>query len=296
MNPLPSIHVHRVTSHVVQICIPTPTLPPSFETNTYIVHEGSAALWIDAGTEDTTLLDQALAVLESLHVTRVIGVIATHYHRDHTHGIPYIHRKTDAPVYVHPADMDAAATEMRNTPFGLPPLRPVLPVYQLSQVRVEIAHAPGHTQGHIHLAIYPDSVIIVGDHLAGAGSVWIGPPDGHMGDYYKALDTIAASALQLAGPGHGPVLKDAVTAAKALKLRREDREQQILGLIQATAMTADEIVEHVYADTVAPSARWAAVRTVEAHLQHLVELGSAQPVSSPNTQQFRASDAQQLPE
>ncbi|MCL6453681.1 MAG: MBL fold metallo-hydrolase [Alicyclobacillus sp.] len=273
MNRESSIPVFRVSPHVVQLQIPTPTLPPHASSNTYIVHHGDQALWVDAGTVDTEVLEDARSALEDLDVHHIVALVATHQHRDHTHGLPYLQAKTGAPIFVHAQDLEGAVREMRQTPFAEPAVHPIPPGFQLGPVTVTVHHAPGHTRGHVHLVVQPDNVILVGDHLIGSGSVWIGPPDGHMGDYYRALDAICASGCRTAGPGHGPVLGDAAQAAQALKQRRLQREEDVFRAIQGGAETVEQVVDAVYGGTVPEEARWAARQTTVAHLLHLQETG-----------------------
>ncbi|WP_054969206.1 MBL fold metallo-hydrolase [Alicyclobacillus ferrooxydans] len=273
MNDPLTVHMHRLSDHVVQLRIPTPTLPPSFETNTYIIHSGSQAIWVDAGTTDTNLLQQALTILIQLGNPRVVAIAATHYHRDHTHGLPYIQAHTKAPIYVHEADYKALRAELRAVTNQELEIATIPAAFQLEGLRVEVDHVPGHTRGHIHLRIPTDGVILVGDHLAGDGSVWIGPPDGNMDDYYEALDQIRSSNCSIAGPGHGQALNDASEAALQLKQRRLGREEQIVQLLAKGPKDVDGLVKDIYQDTLPAAAKWVADRTVIAHLERLVRLG-----------------------
>jgi endoribonuclease LACTB2 len=269
---LESIHVYHVSPHVVQLRIPTPTLPPSFETNSYIIHDGAQAVWVDAGTTDTVLLNQGLDVLNGLGQPRLLALIATHYHRDHTHGMPYMQERTRAPIFIHRDDEKAMRAEL--APISTLPLEiaAIPSTFTVGKLAVHVHHAPGHTRGHIHVHIPADSVILVGDHLAGDGSVWIGPPDGNMELYYRALDSIASGDCEIAGPGHGPTLTDARAAAVALKERRLNREQQICQLLEKQPLTVDDIVNAIYVGNVPESAEWVARRTVLAHLERLMGL------------------------
>lgn len=274
-----SIKTQRLTDHVLQIRIPTPTLPPSFETNTYIIHDSGEALWVDAGTIDTKLLDEALLVVENLHITNIIGYAASHYHRDHTHGLPYLQSRIDAPIYVHQDDFTEAEREMSTTPFPHARVSQMPQSISVGQVTVDIEHAPGHTKGHVHFLVRPDNVILVGDHLAGDGSVWIGPPDGHMASYFRALDAIALSGCTIAGPGHGQALPDAAKAARTLRSRREAREAEVLSAIHNGSKSPEELVALLYHNTIPDGARLVAAKTMEAHLIHLTEQGLAKRVT-----------------
>lgn len=263
------ISVTNVTEHVLQFAVPTPTLPPSYHTNTYLVYDGSCGVLVDIGTSDPMVLQQLIRLIEEAGIQEVKAILATHYHQDHTSGISWVAQHFQCPIYIHPLDQLPAARilQMPIEHIIAPPETLVL-----ETVHMYIEHTPGHTHGHLHLGIHPDGVLLVGDHLAGDGSVWIGPPDGHMHDYYQALEKISTSGFAIAGPGHGPILNDAVLASKTLLHRRQQREQEIYALIQAQNPTLNQIVEALYAQNVVPAAMFVARRTVQAHVQHLMDL------------------------
>jgi glyoxylase-like metal-dependent hydrolase (beta-lactamase superfamily II) len=268
VNSRPFREVAWISEHVLKIAIPTPTLPPSFETNTYVIRCSGSALLVDAGSRDPAVLEDLVAVLAREGVVHVQGLVATHYHRDHTQGLPYLQKMFQAPIYIHPADEHAARPEM----VGAVDVRPSLPAYDLDGLQVTIQHQPGHTHGHIHVLVPEDGVLLVGDHMAGDGSVWIGPPDGHMASYYEALQSIAQSGCHIAGPGHGPTITNAPEAATALLARRQGREREIVELLASGPRTLTEIMDAIYRGNIPDAAMWVARKTVQAHLQHLLDL------------------------
>jgi ribonuclease/clavin/mitogillin len=278
VNSRPFREVAWISEHVLKIAVPTPTLPPSFETNTYVIRRGQSALLVDAGSRDQAVLEDLVAALSCEGITCVEGLVATHYHRDHTQGLPYLQKVFRAPIYIHPADERAARAEM-STPVDV---RPILPVYDLDGLQVTIQHHPGHTHGHIHVLVPDDGVLLVGDHMAGDGSVWIGPPDGHMASYYEALQSIAKSGCPIAGPGHGATITNAPEAATALLARRQGREREIVELLATGPRTLAEIINALYRGNIPEAAMWVARKTVQAHLQHLLDQNRIRRSYSPD--------------
>lgn len=260
------VEVNRVSTHVTQIAIPTQTLPPASSTNTYLVSYGSEGLIVDAGTPEEPYLRELARVVTEAGIDRV-QLLATHYHRDHTHGIPWLQRHFDAVVFMHPLDMAPAAREMKVDAREITTAPPLI---AYGPVRIHVEHAAGHTHGHLHLRVYPDRVILVGDDLAGAGSVWVGPPDGHLSSYYRALTAIEQGDCTVAGPGHGPVLQDAREAARLQRLHRLEREQEILAPLNEW-LTIDEILDLVYVGKVPNQALGFARKTIQANLQYLLQ-------------------------
>lgn len=262
------IPVHSLSEHVVQFEVPTPTLPPSFHTNCYLIHDKGEALIVDAGTSDADVLHTLIAQLKEAGAKKVRGVVATHYHRDHTHGLQALAEAFRAPLITGEADRLLAAQEMHVSVEAISPLPTRM---MIGDTEIQFQPHPGHTHGHVHILIPSDSVILVGDHLAGDGSVWVGPPDGHMEDYYVALDSIRQSGMRIAGAGHGKVLHPATEAAATLKQRRLAREEDILKLL-ATKQTAEAVVEQLYGGSIPVAAMWVARKTVQAHLLRLLHL------------------------
>jgi endoribonuclease LACTB2 len=262
------IKFEQITEHVYQAQVPTPTLPPSFETNSYIIQNGSEGLIIDAGSKDTNHINELVNLIQSIGIRHVSGILITHYHHDHTEGVPCLQSRYGCNVYVHPLDMKNAAQEMNvNIHQFTETPKEIL----LGDMKIEIQHVSGHTHGHIHALLHQDKVIFVGDNMAGDGSVWVGPKDGHMGDYYAALDKIAESGCMIACPGHGPVLKDAALASTLLKKRRTLREDEIYSLIQKERYTLDGLVNLLYRGTIPDEALWVAKKTIQSHLAHICE-------------------------
>ncbi len=259
----------RLSDHVLQVAVPTPTLPPSYETNTYVIHHGNTALLVDAGSEDAAVLQELVDTLKAEGIGRVAALLATHYHRDHTQGLPFLQRAYHAPIHIHRFDHTAV---IRQIGFNWD-VEPIQSSYNVDGLTVYVDHHPGHTHGHVHIRIPADKVVLVGDHLAGDGSVWIGPPDGHMAPYYDALRAIEHSGCEIAGPGHGKALPNAAEAAAALLKRRQQREQEIVQWIAQAPRTLQELVNLLYGGVVPDAAMWVAKKTVQAHLQHLLNGG-----------------------
>jgi ribonuclease/clavin/mitogillin len=266
-----AIEPRRLSEHVVQFKVPTPTLPPEFETNSYLIHDQNQGVIVDAGTRDEALLNQLIDLIQGHGVTEVKALIATHYHRDHTQGLPYLQYKLDAPIWVHAIDLPMARQEMLQTN---PPNLRVAPMQSnllLKDLSIEVIHAPGHTHGHVHITVPRDGVVLVGDHLSGSGTVWIGPPDGHMADYYQTLDRLAEDSYLMAGPGHGDAIPKVRKAALEMKHRRQRREQDIVSLVTGQSYTLQQITHQLYDGAVPEEAMWVARKTVQAHLQYLLD-------------------------
>lgn len=278
-----TIRETRMGDHVIQFAVPTPTLPPSTETNTYLIYDNAEGVLVDIGTSDPDLLEQLADRVAAHGVRRIRAIVATHYHRDHTIGIPALSVRYDTDIFVHRLDLEPAAREMRLPPDAIYELPAKIHV---NSTAIEVSHQPGHTHGHVHLIVPSNGVILVGDHLATDGSVWIGPPDGHIDAYYNALRHIQASGCLVAGPGHGDVIADAADASARLLTRRMAREAQLESLIAGRPSTLAELVTTLYEGVIPAEVMWVAKKTVQAHLAHLIDDERIDRIYDPQQQQF----------
>ena len=193
-------------SAVEIVCIPN----GAFQENCYLVTEpeSGAAVLVDPGDE----ADRILQMVEERGV-RLQAVWLTHAHIDHVSGVARVVEHAGVPVYLHPDDRrlyDNAAAQ--GAWFGLSVDPPPAPDHelahgdelQLSGVRFEVRHVPGHSPGSV--AFVGDGIAIVGDALF-AGSV--GRVDLPGGDGATLLDSIRRQLLTLPDDtvvysGHGP--------------------------------------------------------------------------------------------
>ena len=183
-----------------------------FAENTYVIlcGDGKSALLVDPGAA----APEALDVIEAKGL-EVPAILLTHAHLDHIDGLAEAKRRTDAPVYLHPADrtlFDNAGSQaaMFGVPFEDPPppdfdLVPGEPL-TFGGETFEVLFTPGHAPGHVTFVAKSAPVAIVGDVIF-AGS--IGRTDLPGGDLKILMESIRTQVLTLPGatrlyPGHGP--------------------------------------------------------------------------------------------
>jgi glyoxylase-like metal-dependent hydrolase (beta-lactamase superfamily II) len=222
-------------------------------------------------------------ILAEIQVDHLVGIVATHSHPDHTQGFKNLAQAYSVPLYIHPLDIEPACAA---TSLSASAWTPVPDTLWVGAERVVVEHHPGHTHGHLHLLIPSDDVILVGDHLATDGSVWIGPPDGHIESYYSALLSIENSGFSLAGPGHGRPILDAAGASRTLLARRQAREAEIIRLISAHPQTLASLLETLYQGHIPESAMWVAKKTLQAHVNHAIQAGHIKRVYAPDAHLF----------
>jgi len=189
------------------------------ETNTYVVgdKETKEAVLIDPGLRSEYILDYI-----KQENWKIIYVVNTHAHFDHTYGNAFFTKETGAKLLVHEDDAGMLqAGKLQGLMWGiLTPDSPV-PDKKLKEgdfiefgnvsentysCSLQVIHTPGHSPGGISLYSSKEGIIFVGDTLF-AGS--IGRTDLPGGSYQTLLNSIKQKLLILPDntivyTGHGP--------------------------------------------------------------------------------------------
>lgn len=183
----------------------------AFAENCYLV--------IDEQTRQCAVVDpgqEAGLILHKIEQegAQAVAIWLTHAHVDHVLGVAEIARKTEAIVWLHPADRqlyDAVAEQASWFGLAAPEEQPVpdremVPgqQVQVGGLRFDVRHAPGHSPGSVCLAGH--GVVFSGDVLF-AGS--IGRTDLPGGDFETLIASIERELLSLPDDtivysGHGP--------------------------------------------------------------------------------------------
>ncbi len=147
----------------------------------------------------------------------VVAVILTHGHFDHIEGLGEVRKYIDAPVWMHPLDLDLFTNfPTQAAQFGVQGEALDLPDKELlgngesinfGELFLEVHHTPGHSPGHVILVNKDENIALVGD-LIFRGSV--GRTDLPGGDAKILFSSIKESILTLTDnvqlfSGHGPV-------------------------------------------------------------------------------------------
>lgn len=150
--------------------------------NWYVVEDGNALTVVDAGLPGHW--KQLLEGIEALdhELSDVEAILLTHGDLDHIGFAEWLRQATDAPVWIHPADVQRANTMSRS----LPPLdflkeiwRPPVLAYLVEVVRSGVGNVPPLTE----FEIFEDgdeldvpgqpSVIHVPGHTAGSSAFYL---------------------------------------------------------------------------------------------------------------------------
>lgn len=136
---------------------------PAFEDNyIWLIHSGTSAVVVDPG--------DARPVVDYLqqHRLKLVAILLTHHHGDHTGGATELQQRFDIPVYGPRRETIASVTH----PLGEGDLID----FPGMEVSLQVIDVPGHTAGHI--AYYGINSLFCGDALfaCGCGRLFEGTP------------------------------------------------------------------------------------------------------------------------
>ena len=301
--------------------------PPYAYSYAALAADGSGAVdLVDAGLgteENWEALGVALAGIGS-GIERVASVTLTHLHRDHVGLADRVREASGATVRMHAREAAAVRGTARYgtapdreralAAWGVPAERLAElaaiagapadagsavavdeeladgDAIQLGRYRGIAIHTPGHTAGHLCVAIPAEQLVFTGDHVLpvinpgiALGGERAADP---LGEYYASLDRVAALGDAEALPGHG--FRFAGVAARCAEIRAHHERRTA----QVAAAVADDPGLTVWetASRVEWSDGWdglAGVSLLSALAQtemHLARVGSERDPAQPSGQ------------
>jgi glyoxylase-like metal-dependent hydrolase (beta-lactamase superfamily II) len=165
------------------------------EVNAWVIGDDEEVIVIDPG-------EDAAGVLEMVGDREILAVICTHGHASHVAAAVEVAERDEAPVALHRADRlhwrsshkDNPEIEMEDEG-----------AFEVADVRLEVIHNPGHTQGSVSLYCADLGAVFTGDALIASGPAL---HNGVFPDFPRQLTAIGEKLLGLPSgtrvlPGHG---------------------------------------------------------------------------------------------
>jgi glyoxylase-like metal-dependent hydrolase (beta-lactamase superfamily II) len=223
----------------------TPTLPPATHTTCYLLGTGEL-LVVDPGAPDPAEVDRLVALLADLAAEGATprAIVLTHHHGDHVGGVEHLVQRTRLPVWAHPLTAQRVSFPVaRLLDDG-----EVLALGGPQPMRWKVLHTPGHARGHLCLLDESSRAAVVGDMVAGVGTIVIDPPEGEMAEYLRQLARIKAAGARTLYPAHGPAISDGPGKIDEYLQHRAWREGRVIAALEAGSAPIADLVQRAYAD------------------------------------------------
>jgi glyoxylase-like metal-dependent hydrolase (beta-lactamase superfamily II) len=261
----------EITTHVSELHVDLKWFPQPYPPNVYLVRDGDEAAIVDSGFGDD---DSFNARSEALAGLQLKYIIITHHHYDHSSGAHRLREATGARIVVHRKEEDLLlnpkletgdmeitgdseeqqkaremAKKWRDEAAKATPDVRVEDgeILTVGDLRLRSVHAPGHTDGHLCLFLEQERLLFAGDNVLGVGTAAIAPPPhGDMAEYVRSLKKMQSLDAALLAPGHGPMVKEPNRKLQELIDHRQQREDQILGLIAKGKADVKSLVKAIY--------------------------------------------------
>jgi glyoxylase-like metal-dependent hydrolase (beta-lactamase superfamily II) len=262
--------IEQLDPLVRRILAPNPSPFTYTGTQTHIVGRGEVAV-IDPGPNIPSHIDALLAATAG---ERIVAIVCTHTHRDHSPGTRPLKQATGAPI-VGCAPL-ALVDESEDESFD--------PDYTPDRVladgetlegpgwTLETVATPGHTSNHLCFALKESLALFSGDHVMGWSTSIVSPPDGDMGAYVRSLEKLLPRHERIYYSAHGQAIENPAKLVRGLILHRKQREAGILAQVEAGQGSIEAMVANLY-QAVDRRLHPAAARSVLAHLIDLERRG-----------------------
>ncbi len=255
----------QLSPRVWRVTAPNPGVMTGPGTNSYLVGAGADWTVIDPGPVDASH-QQALIDAAAQAGGRIVRILVTHTHRDHSPGAQPLAAATGAPVWGrvagHPEWQDATCVPAHQPAHGDL-------IEAAAGVCLRVLHTPGHASNHLCYLLEAEKLLFTGDQVMQGSTVVINPPDGDMAAYLQSLGDLLAEDLDWLAPGHGFLVAQPQLVLRQLIAHRLRREAKVLAAVQAHGpLPLAGLVPHVY-DDVPAGLHGVAQRSLLAHLLKL---------------------------
>ncbi|WP_068070721.1 MBL fold metallo-hydrolase [Novosphingobium lentum] len=274
----------QVEPLVRRVLAPNPS-PYTFNgTQTYVVGSQGDVAVIDPGPNDTGAAGHADtngvghvdAILRAIGDAKLVAIVCTHTHRDHSPAAAPLALRTGAPIIGCAPLVLADDGPRADAAFD--------PTYTPDRVlrdgetlagsgwTLQAVATPGHTSNHLCYSLRESGALFTGDHVMGWSTSVVSPPDGDMADYMASLQKLYDRDDSVYYPAHGPAVTNPRQLVRGMLGHRRQRERQILRVLEGAPQAIEAMVPQMYKG-LDPRLNGAAGRSVLAHLIDLERQG-----------------------
>ena len=242
-------------------------------TQSYVIGEVEVAV-IDPGPAEA---EHVAAIIAAVGGRRLVAIMCTHTHRDHSPAAAPLKAATGAPIIgCAPLALETVGPRADASFDGDYAPDRVLgdgETIMIDGAALTAVATPGHTSNHLCYAYR--GALFTGDHVMGWSTTVVVPPDGDMADYMASLNRLRGREDRVYYPAHGPAVAKPQQLVRGMIGHRMQRERQILRLVGEGKATISAIVAGAYPG-LDPQLVPAAGGSVLAHLVDLERRGVVQ--------------------
>ena len=255
---------------IARVLAHNPSAFTYYGTQTYLVGDDEVAI-VDPGPD---LSDHVEALIRAIGGRRVVAIMCTHTHRDHSPAAAPLAERTGAPIIGCAALALETVGPRADAAFD-GDYAPDRVLGDGESIHVDgrpltAVATPGHTSNH--LCLEWGEALFTGDHVMGWSTTVVVPPDGDMAAYMASLEKLRQRNDRIYFPAHGPPVTKPQRYVRSLIGHRMQREKQILRLLTDATLEIPDIVGSAYPG-LDPRLVTAAGGSVHAHLLDLEARG-----------------------
>jgi glyoxylase-like metal-dependent hydrolase (beta-lactamase superfamily II) len=240
----PYAKVEQLEPGIARVLAHNPSAFTYTGTQSYLIGEREVAV-IDPGPD---LAEHTEALVRSIGGRRVVAIMCTHTHRDHSPAARPLAEATGAPIIgCAPLALETVGPRADASFDG--DYSPDLVLKDADSVtvdgrRIVAVATPGHTSNHLCFAY--EGALFTGDHVMGWSTTVVVPPDGDMAEYMRSLEKLRGRDNRIYYPAHGAPVSNPQQYVRSLIDHRMQRERQILRLVSEQPRPIPDIVASAY--------------------------------------------------
>lgn len=209
-------------------------------TNTYIVGTGQLRLIIDTGGGEPAWAELIAATFTSMNIS-LSHVLLTHWHGDHTGGVPSLLR-----LYPH-----LTGSIYKNEPDQGQQSITDGQIFPVEGATIRAIYVPGHSEDHMCFILEEEQSMFTGDNILGHGTSAVED----LGTFMTSLERMAAQGCHIGYSAHGITINNLpakIAGELDNKWRREKQVMKALGRVRTRgekSVTVKDLVAEIYGES-----------------------------------------------
>ncbi len=268
---------HVYTVHIQEDVAEFGVMHPGGSTIYFVGDPAQEMVVIDTGEHYREWTKQILDYYAELGRPKITCIVVTHGHGDHTGGLDRLQEVMNCPVRCHPK-LEKRLGKILS-PEVVVKLRSRELVRTGDGVSLRALFTPGHEVDHVCYYLAADKVMFTGDTILGGSTATVGD----LAKYMKSLALLARFKPRQLFPAHGPLVDNGARRIQFYIRHRQEREQQILAVLEKGITDVYDIVKAVYPRNLRKRLREAAARNVRTHLTKLEKGGRVKTLAAKYT-------------